>query len=170
MGVILFIKKYTAVAIAAAIAFPCAPVMANDVMIEANAARAHDRWGGELGIGYTLTAGRFALRPIVGAFIYKGDNDRYYEDTFSNGQTRCRDSQTGQFAKDSECDDTAVKAYGKIEATYSIPHFAEIGGGVRFSSDKVRPYGTVGLPLGPRFSIKGNAGPKYYALGIKAGF
>jgi hypothetical protein len=147
-----------------------APVMANEVMVEANGAKAQGRWGGELGVGYSLTAGRFSLRPIVGAFIYKGDNDRYYKDTFSNGQTRCRDGETGQFAKDSECNNVAVKAYGKIEATYSIPATVEIGGGARFSGDKVRPYGTMALPLGPKVRVKANGGPKYYALGLAAGF
>lgn len=163
-------KKLAAVALASAAALQCAPALANGLTLEANGARAHGHWGAELGAGYTLSAGGFSLRPIVGAFIYRGDNDRYYDDTFSNGQTRCRDSETGQFAKDSKCDNTAVKAYGKIEATYSIPLVAEIGGGARFSSDKVRPYGTVAVPLAPRISLKGNAGPKYYALGLKAGF
>jgi hypothetical protein len=64
----------------------------------------------------------------------------------------------------------AAIAYAKIEATYSIPLVAEVGGGARFSGDKVRPYGTVAVPLAPKISLKGNAGPKYYALGLKAGF
>lgn len=164
------LKKLTVFALVAAAALQCNAASANGLMIEGNGARAQGRWGGELGVGYSLSAGGFSLRPIVGAFIHRGDNDRYYEDTFNNGQTRCRDSETGQFAKDSECNNTAVKAYGKIEATYSIPLIAEVGGGARFSSDKVRPYGTVALPLAPRISLKGNAGPKYYALGLKAGF
>src|SRR3546814_5054728 len=92
----LMIKKFGAVALAAAIALQCVPAMANGIMVEANGARAHGRWGGELGLGYTLSAGGFSLRPIVGAFIYQGDNDRYYEDDLSNGQTRCRDSTNGQ--------------------------------------------------------------------------
>ncbi|WP_262504463.1 hypothetical protein [Sphingobium sp. KCTC 72723] len=157
-------------AIAVAIATPCLPAMANGIMVEVNGARAHGHWGGELGAGYSLTLGGFSLRPIVGAFVYKGDNDRYYQDSFSNGQTRCRDGQTGQFANDSECNNVAVKAYAKIEATYSIPLMAEVGGGARFSGDKVRPYGTVAVPLAPTIKLKGNAGPKYYALGLKAGF
>lgn len=169
-GKLLMFKKFGAVALAAALAVQCAPAFANGIMLEANGARAHERWGGELGVGYAFSAGGFSLRPIVGAFIYQGDNDRYEEDTFSNGQTRCRDTTNGQFADKEKCDNTAVKAYGKVEATYSIPMVAEFGGGARFSSDKVRPYGTVAVPLAPRISIRGNAGPKYYALGLKVGF
>lgn len=164
------IKKIWAVAAAAAIAANCVPALANGIALEANGARAHGVWGGELGIGYSLTAGGFSLRPMVGAFIYQGDNDRYYEDTFSNGQTRCRDGNTGRFANDAKCDNTAVKAYGRVEATYSIPLVAEVGGGARFSSDKVRPYGTVAIPLAPKIRLKGNAGPKYYAAGLRVGF
>lgn len=163
-------KYYLGVAFAAALAIQCVPASANGIMLEANGARAQGRWGGELGLGYSLSAGGFSLRPIAGAFLHRGDNDRYYMDRFSNGQERCRDSETGRFAKDSECDNLAVKAYAKIEATYSIPLVAEVGGGARFSGDKVRPYGTVAVPLAPKISLKGNAGPKYYALGLKAGF
>ena len=61
-------------------------------------------------------------------------------------------------------------AYARIEATYSIPLVAEIGAGARFSGDKVRPYGTVAVPLAPKIRLKGNAGPKYFALGLAAGF
>ena len=164
------IKKMLGVAFVAALAANCATASASGIALEANGARAHGRWGGELGLGYSFTAGGFSLRPLVGGFLYKGDNDRYYEDTFSNGQTRCRDSETGQFADDSECNDVAVKAYAKIEATYSIPMVAEIGGGARFSSEKVRPYGTIAVPLAPKIRLKGNAGPKYYAIGLTAGF
>ena len=163
-------RKIAVAAIAAAMALHTVSASAKGLGLEANGARAHGVWGGELGIGYSLSAGGFSLRPVVGGFLYKGNNDRYYEDTFSNGQTRCRDSETGQFAADEKCDNLAVKAYAKIEATYSIPMFAEIGGGARFSSDKVRPYGTVAVPLAPKIRLKGNAGPKYYALGLTAGF
>jgi hypothetical protein len=168
--IILKIMTLFRAAIAVAAATACVPASANGIMLEANGARANSRWGGELGVGYSITASGFSLRPIIGAFLYKGDNDRYYEQTFSNGQTRCRDGQTGQFASDSECNNVAVKAYAKIEATYTIPLVAEVGGGARFSGDKVRPYGTVAVPLAPKIKLKGNAGPKYYALGFAAAF
>jgi len=164
-------KKCIAAALAAASIGLCsAPASANGIALEANGARAHDVWGGELGLGYNLNIGPFTLRPIAGAFVYKGDNDRYVRSTFSNGQSRCRDLTNGQFATDEKCDDTAVKAYGKIEGTFEIPAVAEVGAGVRFSSEKARPYGTVGFALAPKIKVKANAGPSYYALGLQAAF
>lgn len=163
-------KKMLAMALAATVTTFAPSAFANGVSLEANGARAHSVWGGELGLGYNLEAGGFALRPMVGAFIYEGDNDRYYEDTFSNGQTRCRDSTNGEFASDAKCDNTAVKPYGKIEATYTLAGSLEVGGGARFSSEKVRPYGTVSFPLMPKLRVRGNAGESYYALGLRADF
>jgi hypothetical protein len=61
-------------------------------------------------------------------------------------------------------------AYGRIEAAYQIPAIAKIGAGVRISGENTRPYGTVSLPLLPRLALKGNAGPKYYALGLTLGY
>lgn len=66
--------------------------------------------------------------------------------------------------------DDHTRAYGRIEAAYKIPLFAKIGAGVRFSGDHTRPYGTVSMPLLPLVAIKGNAGPKYYALGLTIGY
>lgn len=160
---------YGAIAAALAIGLP-ASANANGLTLEANGARAESVWGGELGVGYNLTFSGFTLRPIVGAFIYRGDNDRYESNTFSNGQTRCRDMRTGQFAADEKCDNTAAKAYGKVEATYTFAGFAEIGGGARYSGDEVRPYGTVAVSLAPKIKVKANAGDKYYALGLRADF
>jgi hypothetical protein len=163
-------KQAVALAAAAAFAYSGAPAFADGIAIEANGARAHGVWGGELGVGYDLSIGGFTLRPIAGAFIYQGDNDRYEMDRFSNGQERCRDLTDGQFSSDEKCDDTAVKAYAKVEATFTIPAGPEIGAGARFSSDSMKPYGTVSFAVAPRLRIKGNAGDDYYALGLRANF
>jgi hypothetical protein len=157
-------------AIAASVAFVSTPALANvGFVFEANAARAHKRWGGELGLGYGFGAGGFKLRPVAGVFAFRGDNDRYYRDTFSNGQSRCRDSQTGQFADDSDCVNIDLKPYGRVEAVYAIPGSAELGGGVRLSQEKVRPYGTIAFSAS-KVRFKANAGPKYYAVGLQLGF
>jgi hypothetical protein len=137
------------------------------IVLEANGARADSHWGGELGVGYGFGAAGFRLTPMIGALVYRGDNDRYYEDA-NGGNARCRDRQTGRYTSDSRCDDTAVKAYGRVEATYAIPLVATVGAGVRVGND-VRPYGTVAVPLLPTISLKGNAGPHYYALGLRLG-
>lgn len=82
---------------------------ATDFVLEANAARAHGRWGGEFGAGLKLGLGPLSITPAGGVFVYQGDNDRYYFDDFGNGQTRCRDSSNGQFARDELCDNSKLK-------------------------------------------------------------
>ena len=58
--------------------------------------------------------------------------------------------------------------YGRVEATYSIPLSATIGAGLRVGNN-TRPYVTAALPLVPHVAVKANAGPHYYALGLKLG-
>ena len=152
----------------AAIALPQAA--AAQIAVEANAAYAEDNWGGELGVLYNLEIGDFTLRPGGGVFLYEGDNDRYYTDELSNGQSRCRDRTNGQFADDSNCINIAARAYARLEATYTIPGSVEIGAGGRYSGDRIRPYATLSAPLGERLRIKGNAGDDYFALGLRADF
>jgi opacity protein-like surface antigen len=161
-------KRLLSGAFAASMALACTAPASAQVVLEANGARAEGEWGGEVGIGYSIALlPGLAITPAVGALIYAGGNDRYYLDE-NGGNERCRDSTNGQYASDSECNNTAVKPYGRLEATYSVPLVATIGAGVRFGGD-VLPYGTVGLPIGPKISLKGNAGPKYFALGLRAG-
>lgn len=163
-------KFHVFTALAAASLLVPASANANNIAVEANGARAHEVWGGELGIGYNLSKGPFTLRPMVGAFVYQGDNDRYNNQTFSNGQTVCRDNTNGQFAASERCDNTAVKPYAKLEATVTLAGVTEVGGGARFSSDKVRPYGTAAFSLMPKLKIKANGGPEYYSVGLLASF
>lgn len=149
---------------------PIASVQAKGFGGEALGTRAQGEWGGELGVGYNAQLGPIAIRPIGGIFVHKGDNDRYYDDTFSNGQSRCRDGQTGQFASDSKCTNIAVDWYAKAEVAYIASAVFELGGGARFSSEKVRPYGMAAFRLNPTLKLKGSGGPHYYSLGISAGF
>jgi len=148
------------------------PLAANaqNIVVEGAGARAHSIWGGELGVGYNLRAGPVTLRPIGGVFLYAGDNDRFQNETFSNGNQICRDLSNGQFADDSDCNNTAAKLYGKVEGTVSVPLFAEIGAGARFSGERVRIYGTAAADIFPRIKLKANVGDRYVALGLMAGF
>jgi hypothetical protein len=163
-------KKLSA-AIAAAIMFVAAtPACASNVVLEANGARAEGQWGGELGAGYTVpVVAGLRLTPVVGAFLHEGDNERYYQDS-NGGNARCRDSATGQYASDSKCNNVAAKFYGRLEATYTIPASLTFGVGARYMSSKVRPYGTLAVPLAPRIDLKGNFGDHYLAAGILAHF
>ncbi|WP_375194784.1 hypothetical protein [Sphingobium sp.] len=66
--------------------------------------------------------------------------------------------------------DGDTRLYGRVEATYSLPAFATIGAGVRFSGDNTRPYATIAMPLIPTLHAKANVGPKYYAVGLTLGY
>ena len=136
---------------------------AQSFLIEANVAHAGDLDGGELGVGYSFQNEYFRLTPIVGAFLYKGGNDRYRRETMSNGNEICRDGTTGAFAKKENCNNTAAKAYGKLEAAVRLKAL-ELGGGVRVSSDTT-PYGLIGFSASDQLSIKAFAGKDYYGAG-----
>lgn len=143
---------------------------AQGFVVEANGARSEGVWGAELGAGYEISIAGLAIRPLGGVLVYQGENDRYIEDTFDNGQTRCRDSTNGQFAEDRLCDDTALKAFAKLEASYTIAGSLEIGAGGRYDGGDIRPYGKVSIPLAQQFRVQGNIGEEYIAVGLRARF
>ena len=143
-------------------------VHAQQLSAELNLARVDDVDGGELGLGYSFAPGNFRFTPTVGAFFYQGDNTRYRSETLSNGNVVCRDHSNGQFANKELCDNTAVKAYGRLEGAYRFSK-VEVGAGVRVGSDTAG-YGTISALLTPAFSIKANIGSDYYAAGLHLGF
>jgi hypothetical protein len=136
--------------------------------VEANGTRADGHWGGELGVGYAFGVAGFKVTPAVGILAYHRNNGRYYLDDNDEDEA-CRHGNTGRYADRELCNDTTIKPYGRVEATYSIPLLATVGAGVRVGRD-VRPYGTVAMPLLAKLRLKGNAGPHYYAAGLTLGF
>ena len=66
--------------------------------------------------------------------------------------------------------DGGARAYGRVEATYTIPASLTIGAGLRVSSAHTRPYATVAMPLLPKVRLKGNLAPKYYTAGLTVSF
>jgi hypothetical protein len=66
--------------------------------------------------------------------------------------------------------DGGTALYGRLEAAYQIPFSLRIGAGVRLSDEEARPYATVAMPILPLVALKGNAGPKYVAVGLNVGF
>jgi hypothetical protein len=71
----------------------------------------------------------------------------------------------GVYLRDGDTD-----AYGRVEATFALPMTARVGLGVRISGDDPRPYATVAMPIFPKVALKGNAGPKYVAVGLTLGY
>lgn len=163
-------SKKISIGLTVAAMFAASPAAAGSVAIEANGARVDETWGAELGIGYGLEISGFTLRPMAGVLLYHGDNNRYVEDTFNNGQTRCRDLSNGQFADDALCSNVAAKAYGKLEATYTVSDSFEFGGGGRFDGGKIRPYGMASVPISRSFRLQGNVGDDFYAIGLRGSF
>ncbi|KRB80947.1 hypothetical protein ASE00_16320 [Sphingomonas sp. Root710] len=139
---------------------------------ELSAARFDDTWGAEAGVTYRVGLSRIYVAPTIGAFIYKGDNDRYYTQQLSNGTEVCRDSSNGQFAKKSRCNNVAAAPYARIEVGFTFPELFTIGGGARFTTkgQEVIPYGTIAIPIAPNVNLKANAGKDYYALGLTVGY
>ncbi|PXA90138.1 hypothetical protein DMC25_08350 [Caulobacter sp. D4A] len=137
-------------------------------MVELNGAKADDLTGAELGVGYNWTKNKFRLTPIVGGLIYQDDDSRYRTETLNNGNTICRDRQTGYFADKDRCS-PEIKPYGKLEGAYQVTSKLEFGAGVRVS-DEVAPYGLIGARLTDRVTIKGFGGKDYYGLGLTASF
>ncbi len=160
-------KLSLAGAAAAFLLLSAAPAAAQ-VAVEANVAKSEGQWGGEIGAGYSvISIGGFRITPGGGVFIYDRDTTGYAND----GDERCRNVETGDIVGDSRCDSSATKLYGRVEATYTLPVAGlTIGTGGRLFSGKLRPYGTVALPLMPLLNIKGNVGPKYVAAGLQARF
>jgi len=130
-----------------------------------NYANIMDTRGAEVSIGRDFRNSRFRLTPQLGLLVYQGKNDRYYVDTFSNGTERCRDSHNGQLADDSYCNNSKVKAYGKLEAAVTLGQSWEVGAGFRFSDDTT-PYGVVSKTFNNNGLIKAFAGEDYYGVGV----
>lgn len=163
-------KMFAPIGLAVGLLIASGPALAEGQFYgELNYADTGNLSGGEIGAGYSLLLGPVSVRPIGGLFMYQGENDRYRSETFSNGNEVCRDLTNGQFADKENCDDLALKVYGKLEATFTIADRVEIGGGARVSDDVV-PYGTVGVRLSPTILIKGSAGKDYYSAGLAAKF
>ncbi|HEU4961811.1 MAG TPA: hypothetical protein VFT56_15580 [Sphingomonas sp.] len=66
--------------------------------------------------------------------------------------------------------DHRTHLYGRLEAAYQIPLSVKVGAGLRITGDHARPYGTIAYPLLPKLKVKGNLGPKYYAVGLALGY
>jgi hypothetical protein len=164
-------KKFiAAMMLAGAVAGLPTSAQAQGIGAELTAGKAEGVWGAELGLGYAFELGPIAVRPVAGAFVYKGDDTRYYMDQMSNGQSRCRDTSNGQFAKRALCNDAAAMFYGKVEATVTLSGVAEVGAGARYMDGEVRPYGLVAIPLGPKLKLIGSGGDRYFSAGLRLGF
>lgn len=106
--------------------------------------------------------------------LVEGDGDpRYAWDTLATGGRRCRDLETGRFAKSSECIDVDVLYAASAEARYllgSPRHPVILGLGLRLG-DGGSGYATAGYALGdprrgPFTFLKAAAGRRLLKLSL----
>ena len=158
--------KFRPVALAALPLFAAAAPAAAQVTAGASVARAEGDWGGELSAGVpVIQDGGFKLTPGGGVFFHHRGHPGY-----ENVDSQCFNLTSGDQVSDGKCDNSGTKVFGKVEATYSLPASLTFGAGVRFISGDLRAYGTVSMPVFPRFDVKANLGDHYLAAGIQAHF
>ncbi|MCI4645758.1 MAG: hypothetical protein MRY64_13340 [Hyphomonadaceae bacterium] len=134
-------------------------------------------WGGHLSGGYAFEGqeggeleaavsiqykdwARLNLIPVNVVF-YEDEDSPFYNDTFSNGQSRCRDSRNGQFADDSECAPAADYRAG-AEALVLLNQNFGLGGGV-LVGDEAMPFASAGVEFGKYFGLYVRGGDDYAA-------
>jgi len=136
--------------------------------------------GFESGVGIDFTAGisghwrRVVAGGFVGALMLpQAEDSRYYRDDLGNGQSRCRDSETGRFASDSLCgpsfEPTASVEAGLRIAGNEVAQYV-IAAGMRAGSPTT-PYGVAEVRLGGAdqllrgFNIRMAGGENFFTIG-----
>jgi hypothetical protein len=101
--------------------------------------------GGNLGASLLLGQGFFATAAFDAYNLRGSAPSGFATDHLSNGQTRCRNLNTGQFASDGSCGGAGtVRMAGMIDASAIIPSTGMmVGGGYRIDDDPC-PYVTAG--------------------------
>lgn len=109
-----------------------------------------------------------------------GGGSRYYWDYFANGQRRCRDRQTGQFARNSLCSssgggtrvDDILQDYtgAAVEAAYEVGRYWRVGVGTKWQ-DRMMPYGLFGVSsLGSKHRFSASVFSGYGISGMDFGY
>jgi hypothetical protein len=84
----------------------------------------------------------------------------FYRDTFSNGQSRCRNSSSGRFASNGSCTDIdfSFRFLRNIDFTYTFLTTGIFGGMGIDLNDFNNLYPVVGFRSGENLSVKGKFG------------
>lgn len=96
-------------------------------------------------------------------FSKREDSDRYYWDEFSNGQRRCRDSQSGQFASNAYCElevNPSIRLSSLINYHFNLDEKMDFIAGVGYMiSNHSTPILSIGLTQKPdRNGVSGSLG------------
>ena len=153
--------------LAAALAATAGCASANSVQFNVAGARSYGRWGAELSAGYRVQFAIFDITPLAGSFLSK----RYhgYDDKLdSQGFEHCF-GPSNSVVNDHYCR-AKTRGFAALEAGVSIPLAARIAVGGRYIGSEIKPYGSVAVPVFPKFALKVNGGQHYLAAGINLGF
>lgn len=130
---------------------------------------AHD--GAELAFGYryeTSSGTSISLHALQGVIYSTGAPDGFRKETFSNGQTVCRDLSNGQFSEKENCQSGFGFEYTpSAEVAQRITSSFSIGAGYR-AGDAVGAYGAIHIQAFKVAHIVARVGPEYVgaAFGI----
>ncbi len=117
---------------------------------------------GEPNLGFILGATRYYSKyniSILGEggidlYFEENESSRYREETFSNGQTRCRDTQNGQFADSSKCSafitNPTIRLNGLVNYHFNLDESMDFFIGTGFVISNVStPIVSLGLTTKP---------------------
>jgi hypothetical protein len=161
------VLKFALVALVSLFGNPC---YGDGVVAAVNYATRDDVKGAEVEFGYqkTFTSWRLNIIPLSGIF-YRKDDSRYREETFSNGQTVCRDTTNGQFADDDKCNQTGFD-YGFIGgAEFLVTDRFHLGAGIRIGKE-TDIFAMAGYRVWERVSVQVKAGADYRSIGLFMNF
>lgn len=130
--------------------------------------------GVEFALGYTHkwdSETAISVYPLQWVAYETPPSDRYREETFSNGQTVCRDRSNGQFADKEKCEpSTGFEYTPSIEVIRKVAPELILGIGYRGGETR-GGYGVVSLlPSGLPVSIGARIGGNYLGLFIGSRF
>ena len=103
----------------------------------------------------------FGISPANFVF-YEDETDQYETDSFSNGQTRCRNTDNGQFADDSHCA-PAIDWRGTVTGEFNLGDNFSVGGGYLIG-DGGSPFGSLRYNFNSSFALQGRAGDDYGSI------
>lgn len=129
--------------------------------------------GLELALGYKAeakTGTAIAVHPLQGVIYSTDPPDGYREETFSNGNTVCRNLSNGRFADKENCEGGAGFEYTpSVELTQRITYPVSIGVGYRAGKES-GAYGTLKIMTSERVYLAIRGGSEYRGLAIGAHF
>lgn len=141
-------------------------------------------FGAHMSGGYAFEGVEGAEFEIAGALKYKDwlrvnliplnivlsedEDSPFFNDTFSNGQSRCRDSRNGQFVDDAECGPD-IDYRGAAEAQFLLADRFWFGGGAVIG-EGASPFATAGVTLTKNFGLYARIGDEYAAAQLRLVF